>query len=480
MRTASIGIFALLVAASPVQQASAAEQGSNAPTTDDPVVGELLARGTVQTEAYEELVELCDDIGPRLSGSKALDRAVRWAALKMEEDGLAVEQQPVDVPHWIRGPESGRIKAPVNEPLEVLGLGMTVPTPEGGLTGQVVVAKNWDELEKLGRKGVKGKIVLYDPEWKGYGDTVGYRIAGADRAAALGAKAVLLRSVTDGSLHTAHTGTLHYDGDEEGKDTARIPAAAVPTETADRMRRWWDRGRMIEVSLSLQSERKADAPSANVVGSVLGGENADQVVAIGCHLDSWDVGTGAQDDGAACVAAMEAVALIRQVSEERGVKPKRTVRAVLFTNEENGLAGGKAYVEANQELDHVVLIESDTGMGGTLGFRVDAGLPSGGDNTKAAEPLLEGLRELLAPLATIDVDDLEPGYAGADVGPMLRAHGGLGLGVKHDMSEYWHIHHTHADTVDKIDPADLQTEVAALAAAAWIFANTESLPVQTR
>jgi hypothetical protein len=472
VRTASLALVAVTAM---VQTASAAGQSG-----DDPIVAELLARGSVQTEAYEELVELCDDIGPRLSGSKALDRAVRWAALKMEEDGLVVEKQPVDVPHWVRGAESGRIEAPVNEPLEVLGLGMTVPTPEGGITAQVVVARDWEALEALGRKGVEGRIVLYDPPWEGYGNTVAYRYAGADRAAALGAKAVLLRSVTTGSLHTPHTGMLSYEGDEEGKDKAKIPAAAIPTEAADRMRRWWDRGRMIEVTLSLQSERKPDAPSANVVGSVLGGEKPDEVVLLGCHLDSWDVGTGPQDDGAACVAAMEAVAQIHQIAKERGVKPKRTIRAVLFTNEENGVAGGKAYVEANQELDHVVLIESDTGMGGTLGFRVDAGLPKGGDNTKAAEPLIDGLAEMLAPLATIDVDDLEPGFAGADVGPMLRAHGGLGLGVMHDMSEYWLIHHTDADTIDKIDPADLQTEVAALAAAAWIFANAESLPVPTR
>ncbi|MEZ4317076.1 MAG: M20/M25/M40 family metallo-hydrolase [Myxococcota bacterium] len=431
----------------------------------DPVVADLLARGEAQTEAWEELVELCDDIGPRLSGSKNLDRAVRWAARRMEQDGLEVEVQPVEVPHWERGAESARILAPVSEPLQVLGLGMTAPTPAGGITAPVVVARDWAALEALG-ENVRGKIVLLDPVWKGYGETVGYRIAGADEAAKHGALAVLLRSVTDASLNTPHTGTLHYDGE------LKLPAAAITPEAADRIRRWSDRARMVEVHLELESVMHAPAPSANVVGSVKGSEKPDEVVLLGCHLDSWDVGTGAQDDGAACVAVMEAVALVASAPK----KPKRTVRAALFTNEENGTAGGEAYVEANRGLTHVALIESDTGMGGTLGFRVDAGLKEPEPNLAAGAKLVAPMAELLAPLETLGITTLEPGYAGADVGPWLDTVGGVGLGVLHDMSEYWKIHHTHADTVDKIDPANLQKEVAALAAAAWILANADEIP----
>ena len=191
----------------------------------DPVVDELLARGEAQTEAWDELVELCDDIGPRLSGSKNLDRAVRWARKRMKDDGLSVALQPVDIPHWERRAESASVVAPVKEPLEILGLGGTAPTPEGGITAPVVVARDWAELEALGDR-VKGRIVLYDPPWDGYGNTVQYRSQGADRAAELGAVAVLVASVTDGSLNTPHTGALRYSGE------TRLPAAAVTRETS--------------------------------------------------------------------------------------------------------------------------------------------------------------------------------------------------------------------------------------------------------
>ncbi|MCA9572539.1 MAG: M20/M25/M40 family metallo-hydrolase, partial [Myxococcales bacterium] len=298
--------------------------------------------------------------------------------------------------------------------------------------------------------------------WQGYGETVGYRWAGADRAMAQGALAVLLRSVTDTDLAVPHTGTLGYEGDQ------RIPAAAITPEAAARFRRWSDRQRTVTVRLDLGSEMRADVSSANVVGDVVGSEKPDEIVLLGCHLDSWDVGTGAQDDGAACVAVMEAVARIGALD----VKPRRTVRAVLFTNEENGLKGGEAYAAANAGKVHVAAIESDTGMGGTLGFRVEDRWYEAAD----VQGWLPGVAELLAPVRSHGVQTVEAGYSGADIGPLLKAHGGLGLGVLHDMSGYWAIHHTEADTIDKIDPADLKTEVATLAAVAWQLANAPTLP----
>jgi Zn-dependent M28 family amino/carboxypeptidase len=429
----------------------------------DPVVARLVEQSLASEEPWAELVELCDDIGPRLAGSRNLDRAIRWARKKMLDDGLAVELQPVDVPHWVRGPESAAILAPVAEPLDVLGLGGSVPTPEGGLEAQVVVARDWDELEALGTS-VKGRIVVYDAPWQGYGDTVGYRWAGADRAAKLGAVGVLVRSVTDTELALPHTGAMGY-----GAEDGRIPAAAITPEAASRFRRWTDRQRTVSVRLSLQSETKAPAASANVVGDVRGATKPDEVVLLSCHLDSWDVGTGAQDDGAACVAVMEAVAQIAALD----VKPARTVRAVLFTNEENGLAGGKAYPLSNTDLKHVAAIESDTGMGGTLGFRVDGRKHTGEATVAGWFPFVQGLLE---PLSAHGVTTVETGYSGADIGPLLDAQGGLGLGVAHDMSGYWAIHHTEADTIDKIDPADLRTEVALLAATAWQLANADAVP----
>lgn len=427
----------------------------------DPVLEGLVERSLASDEPWSELTELCDDIGPRLSGSKNLDRAIRWARQRMVEDGLAVELQPVAVPHWVRGEESAAILAPVAEPLQVLGLGGTVSTPEGGLDAPVVVASSWEELEALGRSA-EGRIVVLDPPWKGYGETVGYRWAGADKAMAQGAVAVLVRSVTDTELSLPHTGAMGYEGEQ------RIPAAAITPEAAARFRRWQDRDRTVSVHLDLQSTVRSDAASANVVGDVRGSEKPEEIVLLSCHLDSWDVGTGAQDDGAACVAVMEAVAQIAALEQ----KPKRTVRAVLFTNEENGLAGGKAYVEGNRDRVHVAAIESDTGMGGTLGFRVEKRFAEEGE----VASWLPAVASLLEPLADVGVSEVRAGYSGADIGPILEAGGGLGLGVFHDMSGYWAIHHTEADTLDKIDPSNLRVEVATLAAVAWQLANAETVP----
>lgn len=422
----------------------------------DPVVDGLVASSLASGEPWAELTELCDDIGPRLSGSRNLDRAIRWARQRMVEDGLKVELQPVDVPHWVRGTESGRILSPVDERLDVLGLGMSMPTPEGGLEASVLVARSFEELEALG-EAVKGRIVVYDAPWGGYGETVAYRSRGPDRAAALGAVAVLVRSVTDTELALPHTGALYY------ADGPSIPAAAITPEAAARFRRWAERDRTVTVRLDMANERKADAPSSNVVGDVVGSEKPDEVVLLSCHLDSWDVGTGAQDDGAACVAVMEAVAQIAALE----TKPKRTIRAVLFTNEENGLMGGKAYVEANAKLKHIAAIESDTGMGGTLGFRVEGRY----EEEDVAAGRIPGVQALLAPVASLGIEEVEVGYSGADIGPLVKATGALGLGVKHDMTEYWAIHHTEADTIDKIDEKDLRAEVALLASVAWQLAN---------
>lgn len=428
------------------------------------VVDDLFASGLAQTEAWDELVELCDDIGPRLSGSAALDRAIRWAAARMEADGLAVTLQPVEVPAWTRGAESARLLAPVDAPLTVLGLGGTVPTPAGGIEAEVVVARDWDALDALG-DAVAGKIVLFDPPWSGYGPTVTYRVDGADRAAARGAVGLLIRSVTPESLATPHTGMVRYRGE------ARIPAAAVTVEDAERIRRWAERGVPVRARIALDST-DGTASSANVIGEVVGRKRPKEVVLLGCHLDSWDVGTGAQDDGAACVAAMEAVASIAALKK----RPQRTVRAVLFTNEENGVAGGRAYAEAFPELTHVALIESDSGMGRLLGFAVEAGGVEREGQEAAALALIPGVRSLLAPLEARGPFTLEPGGAGADVGATLRARGGLGLGVVHDMTGYWPIHHTEADTLDKIDRAELNREVAILAALAWTLAEADDIP----
>ncbi|NCG19312.1 MAG: M20/M25/M40 family metallo-hydrolase, partial [Rhodobacterales bacterium] len=344
-----------------VSPALAGKKKAVEPNIED-VSAQLMGRALTSDGAWDKLIELCDDIGHRLAGTEALEKAVDWGEAKLAADGLIASREPVILPVWIRGEESAVLLDPVERPLKVLALGGSVGTPEGGITAEVVVVANWEELEALG-DAVQGKIVLYDVPFTGYGETVQYRGQGALRAAKQGAVAVLVRSVTPHSLDTPHTGAQW--GAEEG--VPAIPAAAVTLEAAALMHRLSNRGKTFRVHLELGAPVEDDRPGHNVVGEITGRELPDEVVVLGCHLDSWDVGQGAQDDGAGCVAAMEAGRLIAALP----FAPRRTVRVVLFTNEENGLAGGKAYGVAHGDEKIVAAMEMDTGAGSPWGWRVD-------------------------------------------------------------------------------------------------------------
>jgi Zn-dependent M28 family amino/carboxypeptidase len=274
------------------------------------------------------------------------------------------------VPHWVRGAEAGAIVEPIQRDMVVLGLGGTVATPKGGITAPIVAVSSWDELAAKGDQ-VKGKIVLYDVPMgpydadkneTHYGDVVPFRWAGASNAAKLGAVAVLVRSVTAHSLRTPHTGAMGYtDG------VPKIPALAVTVEDATLLHRLADEGE-VKVHLLASGKLLPDAPSANVIGELKGKEKPDEVVVIGGHIDSWDVGQGAHDDGAGIVTCMQALATIKAL----GLTPRRTIRVVLFTNEENGLRGGKGYAEQHKDelAKHVAALESDLGAYPPLGFEV--------------------------------------------------------------------------------------------------------------
>jgi len=303
--------------------------------------------------AYADLAWLCDRIGHRLSGSPQLDQAITWAQTRLKAAGLVnVHAEPVMVPHWVRGREAAQLLLPTAHRLNILGLGGSVGTPEGGLTADVAVVGSFDELEKLG-DAVKGKIVLFDVPYQGYGHTVAYRFSGAAKAAKLGAVAALVRSVGPVSLDTPHTGMMEYD-----PAGPRIPTAAVTIEASTQMRRMQQRGERIQMRLDMGAQTLPDAPSANVVAEIRGTEKPDEIVLLSGHLDSWDVGQGAQDDGAGCAMAMEAARLIQGL----GLRPRRTIRVVLWTNEENGLRGGKAYLEAHRDKlkDIVAALETDS------------------------------------------------------------------------------------------------------------------------
>jgi len=411
--------------------------------------------------AYEDLAWLCDRIGHRLSGSPQLDQAIAWAQTRLKAAGLVnVHAEPVLVPHWVRGHESAELLLPAPHQLHILGLGGSVGTPAGGLTADVVVVGSFDELDKLG-EAVKGKIVLFDVPYTGYGHTVVYRHDGAAKAAKYGAVAALVRSVGPVSLDTPHTGAMDYD-----PAFPKIPTAAVTIEASTQMRRMQQRGERIQMKLVMCAKTLPDAPSANVVAEIRGSEKPEEVIILSGHLDSWDVGQGAQDDGAGSVIAMEAARLIQQL----GLKPRRTIRVILWTNEENGLRGGVAYRDAHRAefKDIIAAVESDSGSEPVAAFDLD--LRKATPETKAKA--LETLKQIGAVLAPSGVA-FRLGGSGADVSPMVRE-GVAGIGMEGAATHYFDIHHTQADTFDKIAKDDLAHNAAALAAFAYALAQSEA------
>jgi carboxypeptidase Q len=292
----------------------------------------LIDAALASNDGLNRLEYLCYRIGNRLSGSKALDYATMWGADQMKKAGLDnVRAITVKVPRWVRGNESAAIMEPVEKPMFILGLGGSIATPTDGITADVVAVSSFDELEKLGRKAVEGKIVLFDAPFVTYGQTVVYRSNGASRAARLGAVAALVRSITPRSLRDPHTGAMQYTATDP-----KIPAAAVAVEDAIWLHSLIRSGQTVRVHLAMEAHNMSEPDSADVMGEIVGREKPDEVVVIGGHIDSWDVGQGANDDGAGIMAALEAVALMKKL----GLQPRRTIRVVFWTNEENGGRGG--------------------------------------------------------------------------------------------------------------------------------------------
>jgi carboxypeptidase Q len=358
---------------------------------------------------------------------------------------------------------------PAAHELSILGLGGSVATPRGGLTADVVVVRSGEELEKMKDADVKGRIVLFEMPFTGYGPMVKYRIQGPAMAARKGAVAMLLRSIASLSFDTPHTGTTHYD-----PAVPAIPAAAVSVENALMMRRMWERGERIQVHLEMNCETLPDVAGANVVGDLVGSSKPEEIVLVSGHLDSWDVGQGAQDDGVGCVLALEAAHLIHQA----GLAPKRTVRVVFFANEENGTRGGLGYAAAHKaDLGkHVAMIETDSGNGPARGFTLELHPAEGGQAPDPARSLAL-LRKLGPALEPLGAGRLELGHSGTDVEPTVLK-GVPGIGMTHDTSHYWEVHHSKADTFDKINKDDLARNAAILAVAAYGLADLpERLPV---
>lgn len=404
--------------------------------------------------AYRRLAWLTDRIGNRLSGSESLERAVEWAVAEMKRDKLDnVRAEKVMVPHWVRGAESLDLVSPVRKSLPMLGLGNSVGTPPEGLTAEAVVVRNFDELEALGEK-VRGKIVVYNVPFTNYGATVQYRGIGASRAAKYGAVAAIVRSVTPVSLQSPHTGAMRYTDDQP-----KIPAAAVTIEGAELLQRMQERGEHPTIHLKMEAKFLPDAESANVIAEIKGREKPEEVIVIGGHLDSWDVGQGAHDDGGGVIVSWETVRLLKEL----GFRPRRTIRVVLFTNEENGVRGGNGYHDAHKSelANHVLAIESDSGVFRPTGF---------GLSEKATPQARADFVEIAKLLSGIRADRIAPDGEGTDIGPMMRE-GVTGASLDVDGTHYFDIHHTHADTFDKVNPQELAACVAAMAVMAYVVAD---------
>lgn len=416
-----------------------------------------------QNKAIGILGELCRGIGPRLAGSPQAAKAVQWAKKKMLEYGFQnVHMEPVMVPHWVRGPIEMGTYSVVGEKgkprLHVCALGGSIGTPRKGVTAEIIEVKSWEELKML-RQSAKGKIVFFNRAMErtlinpgaAYGRAVDQRTYGAIEAAKVGAVAVLVRSMSTRIDTVPHTGQMKYDS-----SVTKIPAAAVSTSDANALGNLLAEGKRVLATLRLTCQRFPDVESANVIGEIVGSEKPAEVVVIGGHLDSWDKGQGAHDDGAGCVHSIEALRLVK----ESGLKPRRTIRVVLFINEENGLNGGLTYAaEKHPGERHIAAIESDAGGFSPSGFSVSDSL---------ALLKLQSYARVFRPIGADHI--VRGGEGGSDIGP-LRKKGVVCLGLQVDGQKYFDYHHSDSDTIDKVNERELELGASAVATMAYIIAE---------
>jgi hypothetical protein len=422
--------------------------------------------------AMQQVAHLSNNIGPRPDGSPQAQAAVEYVAAELKKLGLDVHLEETKVPHWERGLETAELVDFPGRPKEVTqkvvltALGGNTPTPATGITAEIVVVNNFEQLKNLGRGPVAGKIVLFnvafDKEkaqaglWgEAYGEAVAYRTRGPKAAAELGAVAALVRSVGGADFRITHTGYSQPAG---------IPAGAVTSEDADLIASLAAQGK-VTMHMVLTSQNGPDVTSYNVVGDLKGSEHPEQVVIVSGHLDSWDLGTGAIDDAAGVAVAMEAAKLVQQLK----LHPRRTIRVIAWMDEENGGRGHDAYaaLHAGDMGNHVAAIESDLGAGHPLGFAAKV--------NKNAINALEPVKEILLSFGASALQQTE--YSpGSDIAPLAKA-GVPTLGILQDGRTYFNYHHTAADTPDKIIPRELRENAAAMAVMGYLLADMpEPLP----
>ncbi len=472
-------LFCLYVTSAYAEQAFPKSSSSPTPTATPIVFSprtladlKRLQQAALKSDyAYKQVAHLANNIGPRLSGSAQAAKALAYVASELRAMGCEVQLEKVMVSHWVRGEETAAlVQFPgqaenTTQKIVLCALGASVATPPDGITAEVVVAKNFDELKALPRDKVAGKIVLFNypfdkqmaAEGRGgeaYGEAVVYRGDGPSAAARQGAVACLIRSVGGADYRLPHTGQTNY-----ADHALKIPAGAVTAEDADLMADLIRQG-PVKMKLILTPQQMPDVESFNVIGDIKGSEHPEQLVIVSGHLDSWDLGTGAIDDAAGVAVSMDAANLI----EKLHLKPKRTIRVIAWMNEENGLRGSKQYAKDNEKemSNHFAVMETDGGAGHPLGINIK-GNPE--------------VKKMLAPVAAI-LQESGAGmlnlveHCGADI-ELLEKAGVPAFSPIQDSRFYFNYHHTAADTLDKIVPKELVENSAVVAVAAYALANME-------
>jgi carboxypeptidase Q len=421
----------------------------------------IIAEATSNANAWNRLAEFTDSYPGRLSGSVSLQYAIEWVADRMKKDGLEnVRLEKVMVPHWVRGAESAEIVGPFPQQIMMAALGGSVGTPPEGVQAEAIVVKDYDDLDAKGAARIKGKIVVYNFVYRtdiepleAYRQGTAYRGAGASRASKLGAVGAVVRSVGPTAHRTPHTGGMRY-----ATDSPQIPVAGISGEDADKLQRMQDRGQKIVIRMKLGAETLPDVESANVVAELRGREKHDEIVLIGGHIDSWDLAAGAMDDGGGVVATWEALRVLKKLN----LIPRRTIRMVAFVNEENGTRGGQGYRDAHagELAKHVLALESDNGVLPLKGW--------GFDGTDSARDMV---RQIASLMKSLGGDAVTNDFDGADIQAAVRSGGIPAISPEVDLHRYFFIHHTPADTVDKIDPGEMARCVAAIASMAYVVAD---------
>ena len=428
----------------------------------DKIYDEALANGN----SYEWLDYLSNQIGGRLSGSIKYDRSVKWGMGELEMINLdSVWLQPVMIPKWVRGaPEYAHIESSPGNTISVpiAALGGSISTPSIGISANVIEVKNFKELKMIGKDSIRGKIIFYkrpmDPTlintFQAYGGSVNQRTQGAVEAAKLGAVGVIVRSMTTSLDDYPHTGSMYYDGLSLNQ---RIPAAAISTNGAELLSSMLSLNQNIKFFFRQNSKNFPDVLSHNVIAQINGSEKPDEIILIGGHLDSWDLGDGSHDDGAGIVQSMEVLRILKDLN----YSPKRTIRVVLFANEENGLRGGTKYAEEarlNNE-KHFFALESDAGGFTPRGFSFDT-----------SEKEFKTIKKFENLFIKYGMDNFFIGGSGADIGPLKNGEVIL-AGLRPDTQRYFDYHHAASDTFDKINKRELELGAAAMTALVYLLDN---------